>query len=354
MLVFSCVYSCIESPKFMCHLNNCNTSKSTIMISMFPRAVSIVCMLSKLTVMYNDLSATIKYENNIKMYEMYHPRLDADKANFRIFVIVMASLCTIIVLPVNVLRIYLLYGQFRDGSMVLFFSIMYIQTASVCITELQFIAHCFGLYQKYRSINDDMAVLKSRTIVTNRYPAVLNPGKYNSIGDSSGFNDDFCQEIKECQLVNSIESLKMRHRFVSDSASDLNDTYNLQWGLSLFILLVMMLFDIYEVMITEFNMIEMNWILYVWLLQYSFRFCMIVLIIHVTTKQALKSKILITDISNRYLDKNTKEEIQLFLNQMCSSAIEFTACDFFTLNNHLITSAIAAATTYLVILLQFN
>eukprot|EP00102_Acyrthosiphon_pisum_P022150 XP_016659360.1 PREDICTED: uncharacterized protein LOC103309266 [Acyrthosiphon pisum] len=69
---------------------------------------------------------------------------------------------------------------------------------------------------------------------------------------------------------------------------------------------------------------------------------------------ALKSKILITDISNRYLDKNTKEEIQLFLNQMCSCAIEFTACDFFTLNNHLITSAIAAATTYLVILLQFN
>jgi len=304
MLVLSCVYSCIESPKFMCNLNNCNTSKSTIMISMFPRAVSIVCMLSKLTVMYNNLSATIKYEKNIKMYEMYHPRVDVDKANFRIFVIVMVSLCIIIVLPVNVLRIYLLYGQFRDGAMVLFFSIMYIQNASVCITELQFVAYCFGLYQKYRSINDDMAVLKSRTIVTNGYPAVLNPEKYNSVGDSSGFKDDFCQEIKERQLVNSIESLKMRHRFVSDAASDLNDTYNIQLGLSLFILLVMMLFDIYEVVLTEFNMIEMYWLLYVWLLQYSFRFCMIVLTTHVTTKQVIVNILATTTIGSKlYIDR---------------------------------------------------
>jgi len=78
--------------------------------------------------------------------------------------------------------------------------------------------------------------------------------------------------------------------------------------------------------------------------------------------QALKSKILITDINNRYLDNNTKEEVnlfiqimifiyynlksciyfhwqlQLFLNQISSCTIEFTACDFFTLNTHLITS----------------
>jgi len=148
MLVLSCVYSFIESPKFMCNLNNCNTSKSTIMISMFPRAVSIVCMVSKLTFMYTDLSATIKYEKNIKIYEMYHPRVDVDKTDFRIFVIVMVSLCTIIVLPVNMLRFYLLYSKFRDVSMVLFFSIMYIQNASVCITELQFVAYIVSDYIK--------------------------------------------------------------------------------------------------------------------------------------------------------------------------------------------------------------
>lgn len=287
MLVFSCVYICKESPKFMCKLNNCDTSKSTIMISMFPRAVAIVCMLSKLTVMYKNLSATIKYKKNIKRYEMYYPQVDVDKANFRIFVIVMVSLCIIIVLPVNVIRIYLLHNQFRDGAMVLFFSIMYIQNASVCITELQFVAYCFGLYQKYRSINDDMKVLKSRTIVTNRYPAVLNPEKYNGIRNSSGFNGDFCQQIKEDPLVNSIESLKMRHRFVSDSVNDLNDIHNLQLGLSLFILLVMTLFDIYVTVLMDLYMTERYWLLYVWLLQYAFRFCMIVLTAHVTTKQVI-------------------------------------------------------------------
>lgn len=67
---------------------------------------------------------------------------------------------------------------------------------------------------------------------------------------------------------------------------------------------------------------------------------------------------LVTDINNRYLDNNTKEEVsiyfiskifnktniylnfqlQLFLNQICSCTIEFNANGFFTLNNHLITS----------------
>ncbi|KAL4148324.1 hypothetical protein QTP88_002593 [Uroleucon formosanum] len=183
------------------------------------------------------------------------------------------------------------------------------ENASVCITELQFVAYCFGLYQKYRSINDDMKVLKSRTIVTNRYPAVLNPEKYNGIRNSSGFNGDFCQQIKEDPLVNSIESLKMRHRFVSDSVNDLNDIHNLQLGLSLFILLVMTLFDIYVTVLMDLYMTERYWLLYVWLLQYAFRFCMIVLTAHVTTKQANKSKTILTDINNQHTDQNTKEEV---------------------------------------------
>jgi len=290
MSVFSCFYSCIESPEFMCKLyNNCNTSKSTIMISMYPRAVSIVCMLSKLTSMYKNLSATLKYEKNIKRYEMYYPLVDFDKANLRIFVIIMVSLNISIILPVNVIRIYLLYGEYQDNAMSVFFSIMYIQNASLCITELQFIVYCFGLYQKYRSINDDMAVLKSRTIVANRYPAVLNSEKSNSIRDRTDFNDFLCQRINDCQLVNNIESLKMRHRFVSDSASDLNDIYKIQLGLSLFILLVMTLFDIYDIVMIGLNIFKMNWLLYVWLLQYAFRFCTIVLTTHVTTKQVIEN-----------------------------------------------------------------
>lgn len=286
IIVLSCVFTCLQSTHYMCKLNSCITTKSTIMISMFPRAVSLICMLSQLTVIYKNLNASVKYEKNIKRYEMYYP-MDIYKANFRIFVIITVSLCGILILPVNGLRIYLLYDQFRDNAMVLFFSIMYLQNISLCITELQFIAYCFGLYLKYRSINEDLAILKSRTITINRYPSALNPGKYNSICNSSGSNYNICQTIKECQLVNSIESLRMRHRFVSDSVNDLNDIYSIQLGLSLFILLIMALFDIYEVVLTEYNLFQTYEMLLMWLSQYAFRFSMIVLTTHFTTKQVI-------------------------------------------------------------------
>ncbi|XP_050520745.1 gustatory receptor for sugar taste 43a-like [Daktulosphaira vitifoliae] len=71
------------------------------------------------------------------------------------------------------------------------------------------------------------------------------------------------------------------------------------------------------------------------------------------TRQAYMTKIFVTDISNRYLDKSTKEELQLFLIQISRTSMDFSACDFCIINAHLITSAIAVVTTYLVIFLQF-
>ncbi|XP_050519914.1 gustatory receptor 68a-like [Daktulosphaira vitifoliae] len=91
-----------------------------------------------------------------------------------------------------------------------------------------------------------------------------------------------------------------------------------------------------------------------WCIYYSLRFLTIVWVSDTTTKQAVATKTLITDINNRYLDRSTKEELRLFLSQITSRAIEFTAYDFFSLNTHLITSAIAAGTTYLVILIQIH
>lgn len=86
--------------------------------------------------------------------------------------------------------------------------------------------------------------------------------------------------------------------------------------------------------------------------------------------QAYNTKILITDIDNAYFDKNAREEVRrksylimnnsvcitllqltlfyfifvhtiqlhIFSNQIFRRSVEFTTCDFFTLNNHFITS----------------
>ncbi|XP_025417319.1 uncharacterized protein LOC112688369 [Sipha flava] len=146
----------------------------------------------------------------------------------------------------------------------------------------------------------------------------------------------------------------MRHQFISDLVSDLNELYNFQLGLSLSVLFIMSLLDIYDTVSKENTTTKTYLLFYGWMAQYLLRFSFIVLTTQATSKQANKSKTLLTDIDNRYLNNNTKEELRLFLSQVSSHPVEFTTFDFFTLDAHLITSAIIAGTTYLVILLQFR
>ncbi|KAF0759333.1 Uncharacterized protein FWK35_00018273, partial [Aphis craccivora] len=54
---------------------------------------------------------------------------------------------------------------------------------------------------------------------------------------------------------------------------------------------------------------------------------------------ALRSKETITGISRYCLDVCTKEELQIFSNQISSTIIEFTMCDLFTVNVRLFTSS---------------
>ena len=170
------------------------------------------------------------------------------------------------------------------------FIMMYMQNAYICMIELQFITLGFSLYQKFQSINEDMCVLKSKSIVTNRYPWVLKPepfGRGDSIG-SEIFNDEnnFSSSTQQFSLANTVQLLRTRHKFVSNLINDLNNLYNMQLALSLSLLFIISLLDIYEVLLTGLAITSLHIILLSgWLLQYSFRFCMIVLIPHATAKQ---------------------------------------------------------------------
>jgi gustatory receptor len=54
------------------------------------------------------------------------------------------------------------------------------------------------------------------------------------------------------------------------------------------------------------------------------------------------------------LKGDTSAELQLFSSQLMSNKVEFTAAGFFTVNLSLVYSMVGAATTYIIILLQFN
>lgn len=80
--------------------------------------------------------------------------------------------------------------------------------------------------------------------------------------------------------------LMRRHQFVSGAVADLNRLYGVQLSVSLSILFVMALCDIFEVVSAELNATKTTLMLYGWMLQYAFRFCTIVQMTHATTKQA--------------------------------------------------------------------
>ncbi|XP_015369092.1 PREDICTED: gustatory receptor for sugar taste 43a-like [Diuraphis noxia] len=224
-----------------------------------------------------------------------------------------------------------------------------------CI-EAHFTVLCYIVYQKIVGINNDLMALKINTIVRNKYPFVSLTGeKYGKTNSTIEYNREvFHSLIAGYPMIDVLEILKAKHKLVSQAVKNLNNTFGIHLGLSLCALCLYALFDVYYHLQAVWKHSKYKILVYGWILQYFVRFLLITVLAHLTTKQALKSKILITDIDNRYLDNNTKEELQIFLNQISSCTIEFTACDFFTLNTHLITSAIAAGTTYLVILLQFN
>jgi len=270
-VLFSCVYNYIEAPNVMCTLNSCKNPTISTMVSMFPRAVAIACMISRITVMYKNVSVMAKYKKKIKEYEVYYP-ITVDKKNSQRFLtIVIVFLYSMLILPVNVYRMYLIFHYYKNTKIIVYISLMYIQNVSMSITEIQFLVHCFGLYAKFQSINEDMSTIKSKTISINRYPFVLKSEEHKS--------------VEVYPSVRSIELLKMRHQFVCESVSDLNEIFSIQLGMSISVLFIMLLFDIYEVVTNEVVKTKSLILLYGWLTQYIFRFVVVILMSHITTKQ---------------------------------------------------------------------
>ncbi|XP_025198332.1 uncharacterized protein LOC112596765 [Melanaphis sacchari] len=302
------------------------------------------CMVSRAAMVYKGATGAVAaYEAKTAEYDAHCPADARDaRCHWALAAVVAAGCAALIVLP-NVYRVHLLYDRYRDAGLVAFFVLMYVQNATMCVTELQFVVYCLGLCLKFCQINGEMSAIRSDTIAANRYPAVLM-SPCSPPGAATG----------RPPSADSVERLKLRHQFVSDSVGDLNALYGFQLGASLSALFVMALFDIYAVVSGVVETAKGYLFFYAWVFQYAFRFTVIVITTHVTTKQALKSKILITDINSRLTDKNTKEELQLFLQELSSRSVNFTTLDMFIINIRLITSAIVTGTTYLVILFQFQ
>ncbi|KAE9523427.1 hypothetical protein AGLY_015979 [Aphis glycines] len=349
------IYIFYATPQIVCILeNDCNDSISSLIKGLFARVVAVTCMVSRCVIFLKGKTHLVKYKQNMDDFHSVTPMTSSETDNLKKMSFRVILCCILLTVPVNVCRLWILYYVAKQT--VPFVILVYLQNFSMYCIETHFTVLCYILYQKIIGINNDLMALKIDTIVRNKYPFISLTGeKYGKNDNTVEYNREVFQSlVAGYPMTDFLENLKAKHKFICLAVKNLNNMFGIHLGLSLCSLCLYTLFDLYYHLQAIWKHSKYKILVYGWILQYFVRFLLITVLAHLTTKQALKSKILITDINNRYLDNNTKEELQLFFNQISSCSIEFTACDFFTLNTHLITSAIAAGTTYLVILLQFN
>lgn len=271
----TCVYNFINSSIYVCSLVTCNGELLTSVNSMFPRIIAIACFFSKISNMINSITDLPKYKNKIKEYELYFPMNVSQKSFRNTFIIIIGFSYISIILPFNILRLYLIYHYKQRIEIFIFFTIMYVQNWNICLIEIGFLARCFGLYQKFQIINEELAVLKTETLTKIKYPVVLRNEVRSDIINNPQFHT----------LANSIELLRMKHQFVRGALRDLNKLYGTQLGLSLVFLFVLILFDIYGEVNTKDVKTRSKIFIYGWMLQYIFRCFSIIITSHFTTKK---------------------------------------------------------------------
>lgn len=288
ILTITCVYNYLNALENVCSLQFlCNDTMTMAVKAMFPRSLAVACLVSRITAIYKSTSDFPNYQKKIDEYELYFPSNVSTKENHLLFSITIVLAYVVIILPVNVHRIYLIYHTLRDTYTLLFYIMMYVQNLSICSMEIYFVVRCFGLYQKFLLINENMAVIKSETINTYRYPVVLQSKKMSHICSiNSKSNDDSRANVYK--LSSTIELFRLRHQFVREAFRELNNLYGIQVGMSLFLVFFLTLFDIYGEVFSQNIKIKSKVLIYVWLLQYSFRFCVITMTTHFTTKQVCK------------------------------------------------------------------
>ncbi|VVC40559.1 7TM chemoreceptor [Cinara cedri] len=378
-LLVTCVFNFIMAPSVLCLMDGgCLKTPVTSVQDMYPKVVAFSCFVSFSVLSRKHRKTVAVYNQNVEACRSYSRRRNCGKPDLRdraLFSCCAVVACLALILSTHLVRLTILYKQHAIPVVLTFFAFMYAENIGMYLTEAYFVKLCFVLEKEFLYVNRDLAKLGEEFAAIDPMTATMiatTAGVFGTDfesaagrlpdrrtvtydGDFYGSRSGSSREHLPPSVANVVEIIRIRHRLIRDAFSALTDLYSTPMAMSLLVLCFMLLFDIYY---QVYNVMGANSrpmiLVYLWLVQYSVRFYIIVVAAHNTTAEALKTKILVTDMNNRYLETHAKEELQLFFNQICSCPIEFTACDFFTLNTHLITSAIAGGTTYLVILLQFS
>ncbi|XP_060881336.1 uncharacterized protein LOC132952873 isoform X3 [Metopolophium dirhodum] len=326
LLIATCVYNFVNASQVICKVDHwCSTFSSTL-TAVYDRVLTSAVFFSRIAVVYECKPYMSRYRATIRAFEAYSPPSPTELRRHRAFSLAVVATCLAVIVPTNSICMYYLYRYEpnSDASLFVYQLFMYVQNLSMCCIETQFVVQCFKVYTKFHGINDDLKRLKDENLNRSEYPYMSSTGSSSRSSSRSAvvYDKDFYRpRFMSCPTANTVELLRIKHWLIRLSIDALNNLFGVHMGLSVFYLWLMALFDIYYEM---FYKSRSGLLVYCWLLQYTLRLLLIILMAHFTTRQALEAKSLIADTNNGTMDSSTKEE------------------------------AIAAGATCLVILVQFH
>lgn len=325
-VVATAVLNVAITPWSVCALDgDCNDALSTTFRRLYTRMMACTSVMSRASVVYKARRHLVDYRRREDAYESSWPLSGSRRREFRAYASAVVTTCLVIMVPANLMWLYRLYGLSRGNfTLIVFFLNVYVQNWSMCCMETQFALLCFAAYLKFRSINDELSAVRADVMADNRYPVALRPARPTTTAQRStkcwqrrwwwwlhwrlcssrngrdsrnhgGRPSVACEQPHAAASVLSdpsgrpletvVETLRVRHGLARDSVVQLNDMFGGQLTLSLIVLCTMTLFDIYNEMFHARNTISRSEFIYSWMLQYVFRFSVIIITAHNTTQE---------------------------------------------------------------------
>lgn len=312
-LLVACIYIIFTVPSIVCSVGlECTSDSIRILKETYPWVINVTSMLSRIALLYNVKMKFQKYKETLENYEAHSPTTTTEIERYKLFTFVTVTLCLVLILPVNAIRVHILLNITKsNGFVIMFYVFIYIQNLTMCCSETQFSEQCFMVYNKLKMINDDIIGLKTGELMhLSRYcvwqingpSSVISFQSSSSSSRTSGEinptnqrNDQNVTPDQTRSVANAVEALRIRHWLLREAIGSLNGLFGIQLGMSVCVLCVMLFFDIYYEtfhVMGDFSLSTLT-ILYTWLLQYAVRYIWIIMISHFTTKQVLMNMYLL-------------------------------------------------------------
>ncbi|KAF2889885.1 hypothetical protein ILUMI_16288 [Ignelater luminosus] len=215
--------------------------------------------------------------------------------------------------------------------------------------ECQFSFTVFLIYQRLQIINNLLNETSSKVNVQTRK-------EYSKLTFMKDVQIVKTKQLPASVILKKIETLMQVHDSIVDAASDLNDIYSFQILICLSVMFIKTVFAVFfsyfELLVLGKTEFFLNW--FFWIVIDWNEILLITVTCHLATGQSQQTGIEVHKMLMNSQDSTVRDKLMVFSQQIFHRPIDFTACGLFSINAELIFTILGSATTYLLIMLQFQ